>query len=116
MNIQDNQLVISLNAFLNQQSLRLDDVAYCKLMLSYFHQEDVKALRTIASCITFMRRSYGRTAFTYPSHKVFSVLPVAPYPAKHYPRAVLLVELAMRTNIVRELKKPLPLDAVHAVA
>jgi hypothetical protein len=74
----------------------------CKAFLKTLSKETVSQLESLASEVTFNRRRYGKSAwYCWANHPVFDERPTDPYPAVRWSKAVLMTELAIRTDIVK---------------
>lgn len=76
-------------------------ITVCRTFLKTLDADTVKKLETLANEVTFHRRRYGKGDwYCWANHPVFDERPIDPYPAVKWSKAVLMAELAIRTDIV----------------
>lgn len=97
--IQHNENVKSkLQSFFDKRKcVKKASADLCKLLTS----EQRERLEKLAEEVKFNTRRYGRSDwYSWPLHSVFTEQGIDPWPANRYPKAVLIADLAMRTDIV----------------
>ena len=97
--IQHNSIVKArLQAFFDKHKcIKKASTRFCKTLTS----EESERLEALASEVKFNTRRYGKGDwFCWPLHVVFTERGIDPWPANRYPKAALIADLALRTNIV----------------
>lgn len=97
--IQHNEVVKSrLQAFFDKH--KCIKKAYAHFFKS-LTPEQCERLEAVASEVKFNTRRYGKCDwFCWPIHAIFTERGADPWPANRYPKAALIADLALRTDIV----------------
>jgi len=106
---ENNQIEITSPLSRNRQDLSLSDIrdlvakykcvrTACQHFVRTLSDSERQRLTALVKETKFSRRKYGgRYFYCWAHHAVFRASPIDPWPAAHYPRAVLMAEFAIRT-------------------
>jgi hypothetical protein len=75
-----------------------DEKKACAAFIKELPTEELERLGKLVEETSYQRRKYGKCQFyCWPIHPIFKEHPLDPWPAAHFPKAVLMSDFAVRT-------------------